>query len=157
MEQIILKYSSEEILKTAYTDPAGIDIPVNKLLVPYRSETESLRIFGILLKTGTICELPKGFSAFLKFRSGVIKRFVEKGILFHTDFGLIDNDYRGELIFYFTVSTAEKYISITDIESMLGKYPLQLVLFPYSNVYLLKVDSIESNTERGENGLGSSN
>lgn len=149
MEPIL--YSAELVLKTAYEQAAGIDIPMESLeLVNKFNNVSYFRI-----DTGTKIALPNGVTGLLTFRSGVTKRFAEAGMPYFCSLGIIDSDYRGVLQFYFGV-IAEEYIDQQYVAKILGEYPLQLVpLVLYANRELQKA-YIEVNTARGSQGFGSS-
>jgi dUTP pyrophosphatase len=79
-------------------------------------------------------------------RSGLSSK---KELVLLNGVGLIDNDYRGEIM------VAVKNLSDKDITLEKFERVAQLVITPYLHVPLNKVDEL-SDTERGTGGFGSS-
>lgn len=94
--------------------------------------------------TGIAVEIPKGYVGLLFSRSSVYK----VGDVLCNSVGVIDSDYRGEIIFKFynVMSTGKKY----NIGDRIG----QLVIIPIPDIELVEVNEL-NNTERGANGFGS--
>ena len=91
--------------------------------------------------TGIAVEIPKGYCGLLMARSSVVNTgaFLSNGV------GLIDSDYRGELIFKF-YGKKKPY--------KVGERIGQLLIVGYPQVELHRVKDL-SKTERGEGGYGS--
>lgn len=94
-----------------------------------------------IIPTGIAIELPKGYEAQIRGRSGLAVR----GILVHT--GTIDSDYRGEIkVIVYNLGKSFSYDEDTRIA--------QLVINKIELPEFMLVDTL-SETERGEKGLGS--
>lgn len=98
----------------------------------------------MVVKTGLHIELPECWHALVKGRSGIdSKHFIT------VELGLIDNDYRGEIGII-----VKNYSSI---EYTFKKHTRLAQLVPfYQPNYIFRESKVLSNTERGENGFGSS-
>lgn len=97
--------------------------------------------------TGIAVEIPKGFVGILCARSSCSKyrHILANGI------GIIDSDYRGELIFkFYILRTAENEAICYKRGDRIG----QLVIVPCPAVELVEVEEL-SETERGTGGFGS--
>ncbi len=121
----------------AYETDSGLDlrarIPDMITLQPIQTK---------LIPVGVAIELPPGYEAQIRPRSGLSKQ----GIL--ATFGTIDNSYRGEI--------KVTLINITTKEMIIEPYEriAQLVVAP---VVIPKIEYVKelSKTERGKNGHGS--
>lgn len=99
-------------------------------------------------KTGIAVELPPGHVGLLFPRSSIYKY-----TLFPTNcVGVIDPDYRGEIMFKFAVrdanETGERLYGV-------GERIAQLIVMPFLDVQWLEVKKL-SETKRGTGGYGSS-
>lgn len=97
----------------------------------------------VLAKTGLSVELPEGFEAQVRPRSGLSLRCGVVAVL-----GTIDSDYRGE------VGVILAYIGDGLVEIRCGERVAQLVVAPVVRVELEVVESL-SETARGRGGFGS--
>lgn len=97
-----------------------------------------------IVKTGVSLELPENWHAFVKGCSGIDSKY-----MITVEFGLIDNDYRGD------IGIIVKNNS--DFTYKFNKHTkfAQLVPF-YQPLYVFKEASELSDSERGEKGFGSS-
>lgn len=118
---------------------AGIDICNNgsKNEVVYRKDI-------ITIETKTHIEIPKGYVGLVYVRSGLGFR----GLDLINSCGVIDSDYRGEIGLRF-INNGSYPIHIT-----VGERVAQIVIVPYLQGDIKLVDRL-SDTERGENGFGS--
>ncbi len=99
----------------------------------------------IKISTGIALEIPEGYFSAIYARSGLATKM---GLRPANCVGVIDSDYRGEYIVPIHNDTnEEKEISNYDRIA-------QLVIMPYLNVSFDEVENL-SETERGENGFGS--
>ena len=98
----------------------------------------------ILVPTGIIIGLTKGFEAQVRPRSGLA---VRHGIMLVNSPGTIDSDYRGEIKVIMFNSGDEPF------EIKRGDRIAQLIISKYERVALKKVDEIED-TSRGDGGFG---
>jgi dUTP pyrophosphatase len=120
---------------------AGMDIRANL--------TESVTLHSLerkLIPTGLFIELPNGFEAQVRPRSGLA---IKRGLTLVNTPGTIDSDYRGELQIPMINLSAESQI----IEN--GDRIAQLVIAKYETVEWQLVTEV-TNTERGAGGFGSS-
>ena len=103
----------------------------------------------LVYHTGIAVEIPRGYVGLLFPRSSIYKKTLTQT----NCVGVIDADYRGEVL----VKFALRYHS--EIESPrlygLNERIVQLVIVPVPEVAWLEADTL-SETERGEGGYGSS-
>ena len=97
----------------------------------------------MLVPTGLYMELPPGYEAQARARSGLA---IKHGIGLVNGIGTIDSDYRGELCIPLINWGSEDFV-IND-----GDRIAQLVIARYEKVEVELTDSLEE-TERGEGGL----
>ena len=125
----------------AYETPqsAGMDIRANLdapiVLKPMQR---------VLVPTGLFIELPVGYEAQLRPRSGLA---LKKGITQLNTPGTIDADYRGE-IGVILINLSEQDFMIVD-----GERICQMVVAPHSRVDWNEVDVL-AESERGAGGFG---
>lgn len=98
----------------------------------------------MLVPTGLYMELPPGYEAQARARSGLA---IKHGIGLVNGIGTIDSDYRGELCIPLINWGNEDFV-IND-----GDRIAQLVIARYEKVEVELTDSLEE-TERGEGGFG---
>lgn len=98
----------------------------------------------MLVPTGLYMELPPGYEAQARARSGLA---IKHGIGLVNGMGTIDSDYRGELCIPLINWGSEDFV-IND-----GDRIAQLVIARYEKVEVELTDSLEE-TERGEGGFG---
>ena len=98
-----------------------------------------------LIKTGLFVELPNGYEAQVRPRSGLS---LKKGITILNSPGTIDADYRGE-IGIILINLSNNNFEIND-----GDRIAQLVISKYDRISWVEVDSL-SETSRGSDGFGS--
>jgi dUTP pyrophosphatase len=97
-----------------------------------------------LIPTGLYIELPDGFEAQVRPRSGLA---LKKGVTVLNSPGTIDSDYRGEIKVIMINLSNETTIINT------GERIAQLIVAKYEKVQFKEVDTINE-TERGEGGFG---
>lgn len=119
---------------------AGMDIRASL------SETKILKpLERILVPTGLYIELPVGYEAQIRPRSGLA---LKKGISVLNTPGTIDADYRGEIgIILINLSNDE--VSIEN-----GERICQMVIAKHEQAEFIQVDML-NDTERGTGGFGS--
>ena len=102
---------------------------------------------GVTMKIGTgiAAEIPNGYFGAVFARSGLATK---RGLRPANCVGVIDSDYRGEIIvaLHNDTDTPQKIQAYERIA--------QLVILPYLNVSFKEVDEL-SDTERGDGGFGS--
>jgi len=97
-----------------------------------------------LIPTGLFIELPEGYEAQIRPRSGLA---LKEGLSVLNTPGTIDADYRGE-IGIIVVNLSHEMIQIND-----GDRICQMVISKVEQVQLNEVKSLNK-TERGEGGFG---
>ncbi|MGB0932820.1 MAG: dUTP diphosphatase [Lishizhenia sp.] len=119
---------------------AGVDIRANL------ATSITLKPFDrVLVKTGLYLEIPAGFEAQVRPRSGLA---LKKGITVLNAPGTIDADYRGE------VGVILINLSQEDFEIKDGERIAQVVFAKFEQAQWKETESL-SETDRGEGGFGS--
>ena len=125
----------------AYETPlsAGMDIRAN-LDAPVTLKPMQ----RALIPTGLFIELPVGYEAQMRPRSGLA---LKKGITLLNTPGTIDADYRGEIgVILINLSTED--FTVTD-----GERICQMVVAPHSRVAWVETETL-ADSERGAGGFG---
>lgn len=99
----------------------------------------------VLVKTGLFIELPIGYEAQVRPRSGLA---LKKGITVLNSPGTVDADYRGEIGVILVNLSSETFV----IEN--GERIAQLVIAKHERAEWIEVTAL-SETERGAGGFGS--
>ena len=99
-----------------------------------------------LVPTGLSFELPIGYAGLIYARSGLASK---KGLAPANKVGVVDSDYRGEVM----VALHNHSNEVQKIE--IGERIAQFIITPYLKANYIIVDELDSNTERGANGFGS--
>jgi len=99
----------------------------------------------VLIPTGLYMELPAGYEAQVRPRSGLA---LKKGITVLNSPGTIDADYRGE-IRVILVNLSQEAFEVND-----GERIAQMVIARHEQAQWETVDSLET-SQRGEGGFGS--
>ncbi|MCA0430106.1 MAG: dUTP diphosphatase [Bacteroidetes bacterium] len=119
---------------------AGLDLKANLdetiILKPLQRQ---------LISTGLFIELPSGFEAQIRPRSGLAYKY---GVTVLNSPGTIDADYRGE-IKVLLVNLSDSNFEIND-----GERIAQMVIAKHEQIIWSEEDSL-SQTSRGEGGFGS--
>ena len=97
-----------------------------------------------LVKTGLFMELPAGYEAQVRPRSGLA---LKKGVTVLNSPGTIDSDYRGEICVILINLSSEDFI-IND-----GERIAQMVIARHEQAAIILVEEL-SDTERGAGGFG---
>ncbi len=125
-----------------YTTPqaAGMDVcahlPAPLSIAPFQR---------VLVPTGLYIELPKGYEAQLRMRSGLA---LKKGLILPNAPATIDADYRGEIrVIIANISDQTQNINP-------GERIAQLVVAQHETVAWIPTESL-SDTQRGSGGFGS--
>lgn len=98
-----------------------------------------------LIKTGFSLEVPVGYAGLIYARSGLASK---KGLAPANKVGVIDSDYRGEVM----VALHNHSNEVKEIEP--GERIAQLVIAPYLKADFNLVDELDD-TDRGNGGFGS--
>lgn len=144
MKVNIKKLNSKANIPTyGSTEAAGLD-----LYALIENETSSLFIPSsatVKINTGIAIEIPKGYFGAIYARSGLS---IKNGLRPANCVGVIDNDYRGEIIVALHNDSSEDYIINN------GDRIAQIVITPYLTIEPNEVAEL-SDTERDEGGFGS--
>jgi dUTP pyrophosphatase len=112
----------------------------------------------VKIKTGIALEIPTGYFGLIKDRSSL----ASKGII--TVGGVIDSDYRGEIIVCQTLTKTARHYDVNDDELLApdlweysaGDKIAQLLILPVPNITIYDVGEGElTKTERNDKGFGS--
>ena len=140
MQVKIVNRSQNPLPSYATTGSAGVDLRANL------SESIILKKFErILIPTGIHIELPQGFEAQVRPRSGLALKF---GISVLNAPGTIDSDYTGEIKVLLINFSSEDFVINP------GDRIAQMILAKYEQVEWLEVEQL-SESERGAGGFGS--
>ena len=144
MEVKFKKLSDKAVTPTyAHDGDAGLDLTATGI----HSEINECGQFVIVYHTGLAFEIPKGYVGLIFPRSSIAK----KSLTLTNCVGVIDSNYRGEVLAKFKNTTGD---SVPAVYSIGAKFA-QLIIMPYPIVNLIESDELSS-TERGEGGFGSS-
>ncbi|HPX79162.1 MAG TPA: dUTP diphosphatase [Bacteroidales bacterium] len=136
----IINHSPYPMPEYATPLSAGMDIRAHV------SETLTLQpLERVLVPTGLYIELPAGFEAQIRPRSGLASR---KGITVLNSPGTIDADYRGQ------VCVLLVNVSSSPVEIAPGERVAQMVVAQHSRVVWEPASELNQ-TERGAGGFGS--
>ena len=139
MKVKIVNKSSNELPEYSTEHAAGMDLRANL------KEDVVLDPLGRkLIPTGLFIELPVGYEAQVRPRSGLA---LKKGITVLNSPGTIDADYRGEVMVILINLSSEKFV----IQH--GERIAQMVVARHETVLWEIVDILED-TARGEGGFG---
>lgn len=144
MEVKFKKLSDKAVTPTyAHDGDAGLDLTATGI----HSEINECGQFVIVYHTGLAFEIPKGYVGLIFPRSSIAK----KSLTLTNCVGVIDSNYRGEVLAKFKNTTGDSVPAVYPI----GAKFAQLIIMPYPIVNLIESDELSS-TERGEGGFGSS-
>ena len=99
----------------------------------------------VLIHTGISMEIPQGFGGFIFARSGLASK---KGLAPANKVGVIDADYRGEIM------VALHNHSAVPVQITSGERIAQLVIMPFEAAEFIECEEL-SETVRGSGGFGS--
>jgi len=135
----IVNRSKHSLPEYATVHSAGMDIRANL------SEAITLKpLERKLIPTGLFIELPEGYEAQIRPRSGLA---IKKGITVLNSPGTIDADYRGEICVILINLSNEDFV-IND-----GERICQMVIAAHSTAQWVEVNEL-GETERGAGGFG---
>ena len=136
----IINHSRHQLPSFSTQESAGMDLRANI--------TESIVLKPLeraLIKTGLFIELPRGFEAQIRPRSGLA---LKNGLSVLNSPGTIDSDYRGE-IGVILVNISNENCQIFD-----GDRIAQMVIAKYEQPQLTEVLEL-NDSQRGDGGFGS--
>ena len=100
--------------------------------------------------TGIAVEIPTGHVGLLFPRSSITK--APSGVSLKNSVGVIDSNYRGEILVRFEKPTHETYVE--NHIPVVGDKVAQLIILPYPKIHFEEVQEL-SYTNRGQGGFGS--
>ena len=136
--KVKIKKLVEQAVIPVYAHPgedAGLDLTATSVKFEH-----DCWVYG----TGLAMEIPKGYVGLLFPRSS-IRRY---SLSLSNSIGVIDSDYRGEVMFSFRPVNAPNS-PVYKVGEKIG----QIIIMPYPEVKFTEVDKL-SETERGEGGHG---
>ncbi len=136
----IINNSAHDLPHYETESSAGMDLRAN-----ITEEITLQPLERAIVKTGLFIELPKGFEAQVRPRSGLAAK---KGITVLNSPGTIDADYRGE-IGVILVNLSKEVFTIQN-----GERIAQLIISRHERAEWEKVEVLEE-TQRGAGGFGS--
>ncbi len=139
MKVKIVNKSSNELPEYSTAHAAGMDLRAN-----LKEEVVLESFERKLIPTGLFIELPVGYEAQVRPRSGLA---IKKGITVLNSPGTIDADYRGEIMVILINLSGEKFV----IQH--GERIAQMIVASHETVNWEKVEILDD-TERGEGGFG---
>lgn len=140
MKVKIINKSPYELPRYATGSSAGMDLKANL------SEPVTLgSLERAVIPTGLFMELPEGFEAQVRPRSGLAAKF---GVTVANSPGTVDADYRGELKVILVNLSKEPFVVNP------GERIAQMVIARYERIEWEQTDQL-SETERGTGGFGS--
>ena len=135
----IVNTSKHALPEYATIHSAGMDIRAN-----LDSPVVMKPLERKLIPTGLFIELPEGYEAQIRPRSGLA---IKKGITVLNSPGTIDADYRGEICVILINLSAEDFV----IED--GERICQMVIAAHAQAEWVQVETLNE-TERGAGGFG---
>lgn len=136
----LINKSNNEIPSYATIGSAGMDIRAH--IVEGKITLAPMERY--MIPTGLFIELPEGYEAQIRPRSGLA---IKSGITVINTPGTIDHDYRGEVcVLLINLSTEDYHIYN-------GDRIAQMIINKYEKAEFELVDTL-SETERGEGGFG---
>ncbi|MDO9340653.1 MAG: dUTP diphosphatase [Bacteroidales bacterium] len=135
----VINKSKHELPAYSTDSSAGMDIRAN-----IDNEIVLKPQDRVLVKTGLFLEMPAGYEAQIRPRSGLA---INKGVTILNSPGTIDADYRGEVCIVL-INLSNKNFVIKD-----GERICQMVIAKHEKAEWIKVDSLLE-TERGAGGFG---
>ena len=118
---------------------AGMDLRAN-----IENSVEMKPLERKLIPTGLYIELPEGYEAQIRPRSGLA---IKKGITVLNSPGTIDADYRGEICVILINLSAETFV-VND-----GERICQMIIAQHAQAQWIEVDELNE-TDRGAGGFG---
>lgn len=126
----------------AQNGDAGLDLTATSF-----RRTETFIEYG----TGIAVEIPSGHVGLLFPRSSITK--APQGVSLKNSVGVIDSNYRGEILVRFEYPTRPDAVWINHVPKV-GDKIAQLIILPYPKVYFEEVQEL-SDSNRGDGGFGS--
>jgi dUTP pyrophosphatase len=140
--KVLIKFLSEKAVLPEYKTPGSSGFDVSACI---EQQIEILPQSTALIPTGLSLQLPDGFEAQVRSRSGLS---LKNGIFVLNSPGTIDNDYRGELCVILANFSKDAFV----VEH--GMRIAQVVIAQYFQFELEK-SNLLNETKRGNGGFGS--
>jgi dUTP pyrophosphatase len=142
--ECILHNELTEVPKHATEHSAGIDLKVLYIVEDSKGQVTSHPINKAthIVHTGVGVAIPEGHFGMLVPRSSLAK----KGMTILNSPGIIDSDYRGEIMIMIKCDP--------ELKIEVGDRIAQLIIVPYAKTQFVKVETL-SPTSRGTGGFGS--
>ncbi|MBR7157747.1 MAG: dUTP diphosphatase [Bacteroidales bacterium] len=140
MEVKIVNRSAFDVPQYATALSAGMDLKAN-ITEPVEIDT----LERVMVPTGLYIELPEGYEAQIRPRSGLAAKF---GVTVANAPGTVDADYRGEIKVILINLSKEKFVINP------GERIAQMVIARYEKIEWKEVEAL-GESERGEGGFGS--
>lgn len=139
MDVKLINKSHHPLPQYATVDSAGMDLRA------YIKEPITIKpLERVLVSTGLYIELPQGYEAQIRPRSGLA---FKHGLTVLNSPGTIDADYRGE-IGVILINLSDQEFVIQD-----GERICQMIIAPYTRANLMEVKEL-TDTDRGDGGFG---
>jgi dUTP pyrophosphatase len=135
----IVNHSKHPLPQYATSLSAGVDLRAN-----LAESVTMLPLERKLIPTGLFIELPEGYEAQIRPRSGLA---IKKGITVLNSPGTIDADYRGEICVILINLSNEPFV----IED--GERICQMVIAAHEQAEWIEAEEL-SETDRGDGGFG---
>jgi len=139
MEVKIVNKSHHELPEYSTEYSAGMDLRAN-----IEADLVMHPMGRVLVPTGLFIELPVGYEAQIRPRSGLA---IKKGVSVLNTPGTIDADYRGEIKIILVNLSNEDFI-VKD-----GERICQMIISKHEHIHWKKVSLLED-SDRGEGGFG---
>lgn len=130
------------IPKYAKPGDAGMDLTAISADIDFFEDRQ------VTYKTGIAIEIPEGYVGLIYPRSSICK----KDLYLTNAVGVIDSQYRGEIIFKFNIDSNFVSSAAPEIYAV-GDRIGQLIIMPYPKIELEEVEELSS-SERGTGGFG---
>lgn len=143
--ELKVKKLHPEAIIPAYATDGSAAMDLHALFDASKPERKVWGNGSLVVRTGLSFEIPEGYAMLILSRSGM--GFRENTRLANC-VGLIDSDYRGEVMVKLTRDDNDGRIGVKH-----GDRIAQAFLIPLPKLTLVEVDQLSS-TERGEGGLG---
>ena len=140
MQVKVINHSKHDLPNYETKASAGLDIRAN-----VEASIVLKPLERVLVKTGLFLEIPEGYEAQVRPRSGLA---LKKGITVLNSPGTIDADYRGE-VGVILINLSNEDFTIED-----GERIAQVVFAQVEQAEWINVETL-TETERGEGGFGS--
>lgn len=110
------------------------------------ADTIEMKMWGAMIGTGLSFEVPEGHVMMVYSRSG---HGVNHGVVLRNSTGVIDSDYRGEVMVALTCTSRDSGLAVNPCDRI-----AQAMIVPVEQSTFVEVDEL-SETDRGDGGFGS--